>query len=324
MTFVSYNDMSQANAAGNIMQRFSDESDASTGAFQRYIEELQVKLRLRNMRQIAEEYLHKDSKILEVGCGPLDSNGKSFFTRAFPSKNKSSIFYCDCNPTLSAAFPEVICADMRNLESLFPLHSFDSVIGTNALDTLDANSLKKAFSSIRKVLKPDGKIIHSLNYEPYLYMFIGEALKHYPQAIPFLNEKGGHSVLITDSQWNHPLASILQKLDTEEKQRLWQGMLSLDKEGYFLMVAQNTTGRRIDAWPFFKTILEEICTELGFADVVHKSFSSEEIINVPEGTNWEGRCITCGPEGVSVREDKSVGSSEAKVVLQTTVTVISA
>jgi SAM-dependent methyltransferase len=314
--------MAEANASGKVMQRFSDEQASPAGSFQAQLEELQLKLRLHNMRKIADKHIPPGAKVLEIGCGPLDDNGASFFTRSFSTELRQDFYYCDCNPILTDSFPEIISADMRKLDAVFPEGSFDFVIGTNALDTLNGESLILAIESIKKVLHPEGKLIHALNYEPYLYMFIEESLNLDPTAIPYFNEKGSHSVFIPKGSWQHPLYAILQKLDAEERQRLWQGMLSLDKQGYFLALAKSFQGRTISSWEFFDDMLSSACIRTGVRSYVNEVVTSEELVAVPEGVNLGGRCITCGPDGVNSITDSSIPLKDAKIVLQTRVSII--
>lgn len=302
-----------------MIQRSSDDVEPYDGSFQSRIKNLQLKLRLKNMSDIAERFIVSANEIVEVGCGVLDENGKSFFTRSFPIDMTAKTYYCDCNLALAEAFPEIFCVEIQKLAQKFPQSTFDYVIGTNALDTLKEEYLREAFHALRQILTPNGTIIHCLNYEPYLYTILDEAIKQNEVAIPFFNSSGTHSIFFPSEQWNHPLYGILKKLTDDERQQLWQGLDSLDQNGYFFSLVQNLhqQGNIVSSFELYKGMYERVSAECGFKKVVDEFVSHEEIIQVHPEQGWGQRCITCGPDGIHSVIDDTLPEGRAKVILKT-------
>jgi len=116
----------------------------SKGYDELYMEE-QFK-KFHNLRHL----LPKKGLILDIGCGT------GFITKQL--ENAIGIDYSIGMLKLCPKNLRLICADMANLP--FKDNSFDCVFSLTALQ--DSKDVKKAIDEIKRVLKPNGKIILSV------------------------------------------------------------------------------------------------------------------------------------------------------------------
>lgn len=313
--FVSYEDMAEANRSGRLLQRLTNETAGSPGTLEYDVGKVQYRLRQENNQQIAEEFLRGVDRILEIGAGLLDADGRSFLTRCFTGEMASKVFYCDANPGLAEECPDLHCVDIRALSSCFPSGAFSHVIGSNVLDTLSRKDLDDAMSDIKKVLAPGGCVLHLLNYEPYLYAFYADVLSEFPGAVPFVNRQNQHCALITTEEQDS-LINLALGLNPEDRQRLWQGILALDTQGYLNNKVSGLQGVAITAFEQFVRKLTEAGVNAGFKEVISKEFVSKREISLP---GFPPMHVSCGPNGI---ENEARGDRLASIEMMTFVNLI--
>ncbi len=313
--FVNYAEMREANRQGKILQRLSLERTSDADVLQNAVEELQYKLRQKNMSAILRDYVCNPRHILEIGAGLLDSSGRSFFTQTMPLEHLRKTTYCDSNPQIAEISPEVHCFDIMELTNYFPKEAFSHVIGTNVLDTLDAEDLGSALEQIHSVLMDGGVLVHCLNFEPFLYAFYADISKE-PHAIPYLNQNSQHCAIVSEEDGKplHPLQSIASHLDEGARQSLWQGLLALDNEGFLEALAEKYRRRGgvvIKSYEHYITSLTAACEEAGFRIIACREISQIVETDIPA---LHGRHILCGPSGVY---SEASGSDSGSVAIQT-------
>lgn len=309
--FTNYEEMRDANRQGKVLQRLTNEQGSNLDPLHKDIENLQFQLRQKNMERVLAE-IQNPTRILEIGAGLLDEDGRSFFTKKMTLEQLDKVHYCDANPALMEISPELQCLDIAQLSTYLPKQAFSHVIGSNVLDTLNEEDLERGIKEIKLLLQQDGLVIHCLNYEPYLYAFYDDILSKGSYAIPFVNSQNQHcAVVFHDKLIDHPLLTV-------HSEKIWQGILALDKQGYLQHLAETCLvrgGTLIKAYDYYLEKMAKAFKTAGFRVLKNELLSHEKALEIP---SLNGKHITCGPSGVVTEEFKG---NECLVTMQTHVFV---
>lgn len=303
MPFIDYEEMQEANRKGESLQRLSDERAMGASILHKDLQQIQYALRQKNIAQIIDRYFSSPRRILEIGCGILDENGRSFFTKGFPQQTALKTSYCDVNPNFENISPEILCVDISELSKVFPKGSFSHVISLNALDTLNSIDLERALEEIYKVLEPGGFLIHCLNFEPFLYAFYNDIIQSYKRVLPFQNESGSHCALIfkEESGSIHPLIEASAHLDAKAREKFWHGILELDKGRALTQIASTleNQGELINAFAHHLANFSRLLKEMRFKIILTEDLTSEKTMEEFSYESLQGIRIDCGPSGIS-------------------------
>ena len=122
-----------------------------------------------------EKYLHPEARLLDAGCG-----GTIPLIRKYSGRSALAVGVDLC--ALPAATENHLTLARANLESLpFPANSFDLVVSHSVFEHLERP--ERVFSEIRRVLRPEGRLIFTTPNKFYYSCIIANllpfCLKHF-------------------------------------------------------------------------------------------------------------------------------------------------
>lgn len=179
-------------------------------------------------------------RILELGAGKPEKNGRSFLSNLFPEETGRRIISTDVNPTIVAEAQSLNKnyrrVDASNISSTFPGPCFDKIIAASVLDTLTPVELTKTLAEAKKALVDGGLLIQFSYMMPFLNTIVSAHISEDTLIFPHTHE--GHPLVglqIIDKKtyFNQIRPQIINKVSAPEIEFLdWYAKLNLHEKEY--------------------------------------------------------------------------------------------
>lgn len=124
------------------------------------------------------EPLRSAHKVVELGCGQLDSTGRSFVSSLLPDRLAKRVLHVDQNPRCKELCQDAhfSAVSIDELSQKLGEASFDVALACTALSAVRAGLLGKGLKEIYATLQPGGVLVSIADLQPYFNTLSDQAL----------------------------------------------------------------------------------------------------------------------------------------------------